>query len=51
MGSLFIALYTQEVAGYSATVAGLVTLPSPIISVVFARRVGASPPRSDLDFS
>ena len=41
MGSLSIALYTQEVAGYSATVAGLVTLPSPIISVVFARRVGA----------
>ncbi|MGO9034868.1 MFS transporter [Mycobacterium sp.] len=41
MGSLSIALYTQEVAGYSATVAGLVTLPSPIISFVFARRVGA----------
>lgn len=41
MCSLSIALYTQEVAGYSATVAGLVTLPSPIISFVFARRVGA----------
>jgi hypothetical protein len=46
MGSLSIALYTREVAGYSATVAGLVTLPSPIISFVFARRVGAIAARS-----
>jgi EmrB/QacA subfamily drug resistance transporter len=40
MGSLAIALYTQEVAGYSATVAGLATLPSPIMSFLFARRIG-----------
>jgi EmrB/QacA subfamily drug resistance transporter len=41
LGSLAIALYTQEVAGYSATVAGLATLPSPVMSFLFARRVGA----------
>jgi EmrB/QacA subfamily drug resistance transporter len=41
MGSLGIALYTQEVAGYCATVAGLATLPSPIMSFLFAKRVGA----------
>ena len=29
LGSLVIALYTQEVLGYSATAAGLVTLPVP----------------------
>jgi EmrB/QacA subfamily drug resistance transporter len=40
MGSLAIALYLQEVAGYSATAAGLVTLPSPIMSILFARGVG-----------
>ena len=40
MGSLAIALYLQEVAGYSATAAGLVTLPTPIMSILFARRVG-----------
>ena len=40
MGSLAIALYTQEVAGYSATVAGLATLPSPVMSFLFARRIG-----------
>ena len=40
MGSLSITLYVQEVAGYSATAAGLATLPSPIISLLFARRVG-----------
>jgi EmrB/QacA subfamily drug resistance transporter len=39
MASLAISLYTQEVAGYCATVAGLVTLPSPVISFLFARRV------------
>src|SRR5271156_5165644 len=42
MGSLSVALYVQEVAGYSATAAGLATLPSPIISFLFARRVGGS---------
>jgi hypothetical protein len=41
MGLFAIALYTQEVAGYSATVAGLATLPTPVISFLFARRVGA----------
>lgn len=40
MGSLAIALYLQEVAGYSATASGLITLPSPILSLLFARRVG-----------
>jgi EmrB/QacA subfamily drug resistance transporter len=40
LGSLAIALYLQEVAGYSATVSGLVTLPSPIMSFLLARRVG-----------
>jgi len=40
MGSLGVALYTQEVAGYCATVAGLVTLASPVMSFLFAKRVG-----------
>jgi len=40
MGSLAIALYLIEVAGYSATVAGLITLPSPVLSLLFASRVG-----------
>jgi EmrB/QacA subfamily drug resistance transporter len=40
LGSLAIALYLQEVAGYSATAAGLITLPSPIVSLLFARGVG-----------
>jgi EmrB/QacA subfamily drug resistance transporter len=40
LGSLAIALYLQEVAGYSATVAGLITLPSPVLSFLFASRVG-----------
>lgn len=40
MGSLGIALYLIEVAGYSATAAGLITLPSPILSLLFARGVG-----------
>lgn len=40
MGSLALGLYLQEVAGYSATAAGLTTLPSPIMSFVFARGVG-----------
>jgi EmrB/QacA subfamily drug resistance transporter len=41
MGSLAVALYTQEVAGYCATVAGLITLPIPAMSILFAKRVGA----------
>jgi EmrB/QacA subfamily drug resistance transporter len=40
MGSLAITLYLMEVAGYSATAAGLITLPSPIMSFLFARSVG-----------
>jgi EmrB/QacA subfamily drug resistance transporter len=40
MGSLAIALYLIEVAGFSATAAGLITLPSPIMSLLFARGVG-----------
>ncbi len=40
MGSLAIALYLIEVAGYSATAAGLITLPSPVLSLLFARGVG-----------
>ena len=51
MGSLSIALYVQEVAGHSATAAGLATLPSPIISFLFARRVGGSAAGSDRGFS
>ena len=40
MSPLAISLYTQQVVGYCATVAGLVTLPSPVISFLFAKRVG-----------
>jgi MFS family permease len=40
IGSLAITLYLIEVVGYSATAAGLITLPSPIMSLLFARRVG-----------
>ena len=40
LGSLAIALYTQEIGGYSATATGLATLPIPALSFVFARHVG-----------
>ena len=40
LGSLAIALYTQEIGGYSATSAGLATLPIPALSFVLARHVG-----------
>jgi hypothetical protein len=40
LGSLAIALYLQEVVGCSATVAALTTLPTPVLSFLFARRVG-----------
>jgi EmrB/QacA subfamily drug resistance transporter len=40
LGSLAIALYTQEIGGYSATAAGLATLPIPAVSFLFARHVG-----------
>jgi EmrB/QacA subfamily drug resistance transporter len=45
LGSLVISLYIQEVAGYSATVAGLTTLPIPIMSFLFARHVGGAAAR------
>ena len=51
MGLLAIALYTQEVAGYSATVAGLATLPTPVMSFLFARASAAWPHGSDLGSS
>lgn len=41
LASIAIALYTQEVAGYSATVAGMATLPTPVLSFLFAKRVGS----------
>ncbi|OBK13703.1 MFS transporter [Mycobacterium asiaticum] len=40
LGSLAVTLYTQGVGGYSATAAGLATLPIPALSFVFARHVG-----------
>jgi EmrB/QacA subfamily drug resistance transporter len=40
LGSLAITLYTQEIGGYSATAAGLATLPIPALSFAFARNVG-----------
>jgi EmrB/QacA subfamily drug resistance transporter len=40
LGSLSTCLYIQEVAGFPAVVAGLITLPTPIVSMLFARRVG-----------
>ncbi|WP_231972883.1 MFS transporter [Mycobacterium sp. E3305] len=40
LGSLAITLYTQEIGRYSATAAGLATLPIPVLSFVFARHVG-----------
>jgi MFS family permease len=40
LGSLAVALYTQEIVAYSATAAGLATLPIPALSFVLARHVG-----------
>jgi len=45
LGSLATGLYLQEVASYSALVAGLVTLPSPVMSFLFARRIGRAATR------
>lgn len=45
MGSVATALYLEEVRGYPAVVAGLITLPSPIVSFLFARRVGEAADR------
>jgi EmrB/QacA subfamily drug resistance transporter len=41
MGMLMITLYIQEVAGFSATEAGVATLPLPVLSFFFARPVGS----------
>jgi EmrB/QacA subfamily drug resistance transporter len=40
LGTLIIALFLQETAGLSATMAGLATLPIPVLSFVLARRFG-----------
>lgn len=40
LATLAIALYVQEIGGYSATATGLATLPIPVMSFAFARRVG-----------
>jgi predicted MFS family arabinose efflux permease len=45
LGSLAITLYTQEVAGYSATAAGLITLPIPVVSFLFAKHAGTASAR------
>jgi MFS family permease len=46
LGSIATALYLQEVAGYRALAAGLITLPTPIVSLLFARRVGNAAART-----
>lgn len=40
LGSLTVVLYAQEIGRYSATAAGLATLPIPVMSFVLARHVG-----------
>jgi EmrB/QacA subfamily drug resistance transporter len=45
MGSIATALYLQEVAGYPAIMAGLITLPTPVMSFLFARRIGRAATR------
>lgn len=45
LGSIAMALYLQEAAGYSAILTGLITLPTPIASFLFARRVGRAATR------
>ena len=41
IGTLVLSLFLQEVAGFRATVAGIATLPLPILSFALAARVGA----------
>lgn len=41
MGMVIVALFLQEVVGFTATGAGLATLPLPLLSLFFAARVGA----------
>jgi EmrB/QacA subfamily drug resistance transporter len=45
LSSIAIVLYLQEVAGYSALLAGLITLPHPIVAFLFARHVGRAAAR------
>jgi EmrB/QacA subfamily drug resistance transporter len=45
MGSIATALYLQEAVGYPAIVAGLITLPTPVMSLLFARHVGRAATR------
>ena len=40
LGTLLVALFLQETAGLSATMAGLATLPIPLLSFFLARRFG-----------
>ena len=40
LGMLLVALFLQETAGLSATMAGLATLPIPLLSLFLARRFG-----------
>lgn len=41
IGSLIISLFLQEIAGFSATKAGIATLPLPVLSFLLAPRIGA----------
>jgi EmrB/QacA subfamily drug resistance transporter len=41
IGMLTVTLFLQEVAGFTATEAGIATLPLPILSFLLAARVGA----------
>jgi EmrB/QacA subfamily drug resistance transporter len=40
IGTMIVSLFLQEVAGFSATEAGIATLPLPILSFLLAARVG-----------
>jgi EmrB/QacA subfamily drug resistance transporter len=41
IGTLIVSLFLQEVIGFGATEAGIATLPLPVLSFLFAARVGA----------
>lgn len=41
MGTLVITLFLQEVVGFSATQAGIATLPLPVLSFLLSQRIGA----------
>jgi EmrB/QacA subfamily drug resistance transporter len=41
IGTLVVSLFLQEVVGFGATEAGLATLPLPVLSFLFAARVGS----------